>query len=427
MYGDIKGKKLLILAGGPNLISLVERAKELGVYTIVTDYYDFIDSPAKTIADEYWDISWSDLDTLEKKCREVGVDGITTGYSENTVENCIRLCQRLNLPCYCNMKQLDVTRNKDIFKEECRKNGVPVVKEYKNLDEVNSFPVIIKPVDRAGSIGVGIAKNREELKKVYDYAMEMSYCKKVVIEDFIMNGSKFDVVYGIHEGEVMLLSDCDTINAKNNGTERVVQSGWIFPSKYHNQFLSKYDSVIRKMIKNLDIKNGFIFYSGFAIEEKNDVDFVFFETGFRLSGGHLYNYISKKGIINVLDIFIVHALTGNTQILKINKDMEPDLKCLMINYYVTDGIISRFDGINQIRKMVDCGLFLELAHTGQKCDSSKAILTKTALIHLYNNSIECLADDVEVINNLYSVKNENGVDIIYDKIDSDFIRNWYNS
>ena len=103
------------------------------------------------------------------------------------------------------------------------------------------------------------------------------------------------------------------------------------------------------------------------------------------------------------------------------------MKCLMINYYVTDGIISRFDGINQIRKMVDCGLFLELAHTGRKCDSSKAILTKTALIHLYNNSIECLADDVEVINNLYSVKNENGVDIIYDKIDSDFIRNWYNS
>ena len=42
----LKGKKLLILAGGANLVTLVRRAKELGVYTIVTDYYDATVSPA---------------------------------------------------------------------------------------------------------------------------------------------------------------------------------------------------------------------------------------------------------------------------------------------------------------------------------------------------------------------------------------------
>ena len=59
----LRGKKLLILVGGINLITLVQRAKELGIYTIVTDYYDTDRSPAKLVADEYWDISWDDIDT----------------------------------------------------------------------------------------------------------------------------------------------------------------------------------------------------------------------------------------------------------------------------------------------------------------------------------------------------------------------------
>lgn len=49
----LRGKKLLILVGGINLVTLVERAKELGIYTIVADYYDTDKSPAKLVADEY--------------------------------------------------------------------------------------------------------------------------------------------------------------------------------------------------------------------------------------------------------------------------------------------------------------------------------------------------------------------------------------
>lgn len=424
MYEEIKGKKLLILAGGPNLVTLVERAKELGVYTVVTDYYDISDSPAKLVADEYWNTSWSDIDALEKKCKENGIDGITTGYSENVVEACIKLCERLNLPCYSNMEQLEVTRNKDKFKESCRENAVPVVKEYKSINEVETFPIIVKPVDRAGSIGVGVAQNKEELKRVYDYAMEMSYSKKVIIEDFIYNGTKFDVIYGVCDGNICLLSSSDTISAKNNGFEKVVQSGWIFPSKYQDIFLKKVDSSIRNMIKNLGIQNGCIFYSGFAIPKENDVDFVFFETGFRLSGGHLYNYTNKKEIINILDIFIIHALIGKAN-LTFNSDKQPDLKYLMVNYYLTDGTISKVSGIDEIRKNSDCNFILNLARIGKKCDSSKAILTKGAMIHLCNKSIDKLAEDLKVVNHLYSVENENKEDMIYDRIEPSLIKNWY--
>ena len=49
---NLKGKKLLILAGAGVHNKVVRAAKEMGIYTIVTDYLP--DSPAKELADESW-------------------------------------------------------------------------------------------------------------------------------------------------------------------------------------------------------------------------------------------------------------------------------------------------------------------------------------------------------------------------------------
>ena len=405
------GKKLLVLAGGPNFIDLVERAKELGVYVIVTDYYDAETSPAKTIADEAWDISWDDLDTLEQKCKDEHVDGITTGYSESTVERCIQLCKRLRLPCYITKEQLDVTKDKVLFKKACRENGVPVVNEYSSVDEVTSFPVIVKPVDRAGSIGISVAKNIEELRVAYKYAMEMSYCKEVIIEDFITWGNKFDAYYAITDGRISFLSSSDTVNAKNNGFEKVIQSGWLMPSVFQDKYLSDINPAMEKMISSLGIKNGFIFFSGFSDGEK----FVFFETGFRLSGGHMYRYFRANGLPDIQDIFIQHALVGNCEGINFGKDR--GLKAVILNYYARDGILSRMSGFDEISKINECGFAFPICRLGTKCTADKAILKKLAMIHLYSKDVKILSDDVNRVNKLFIAEDEKGNDIVFDRID----------
>ncbi|MBQ4516223.1 MAG: hypothetical protein II978_05490 [Clostridia bacterium] len=422
---SLAGKKLLILAGDVNFVTLVKRAKELGIYTIVTDYYDTKQSPAKLVADEYWNISWDDIDALEKKCREENINGVTTGYSESPVGCCIELCERLGLPCYSTKEQLELTKDKVLFKDMCRKNGVPVVNEYATLEEVNSFPVIVKPVDRAGSIGISVATNTEELQKAYDYAMEKSYSKSVIIEDFICSGSKFDVIYAICSGKPILVSDCDTINAQDNGFERVVQSGWLYPSHYHSFFMEKVDASIQKMIKNLGVKDGYIFFSGFAIERDGDVEFVFFETGYRLNGGHTYTYMSERGIVNILDLFIIHALTGSTELLEWKEEKNPGLKCAMVNYYAADGKVSEFKGLDEIENMDDCSILIQFGKVGDKCDTQRAILSKMSMVHFCNHSPEKLAEDVAHANNVYSVRDENGNDMVYDRMDPSVITKWW--
>lgn len=421
----LKNKKLLILGASPDEISLVLRAKELGIYTIVTDQYiDWNISPAKKNADEAWNISWSDVNLLEKLCRQHKVDGITAGYSENRIEKLILLCEKLSLPCYITKEQLDITRDKAKFKIACRKNGVPVVKQYPSPDMVETFPVIVKPVDRGGSIGISVANNKEELAKAYLYAMEASICKAVIIEDFISDATKIDVYYAVNNGEVTLLTSSDTIHAIGNSTKRVVQSGWLFPSRQHAAFVQKVDLNMRNMIEDWAIQDGYIFFSGF-VNKTNE--FVFFETGFRLCGAHIYAFTPYKGLVNNLDIFLYHALTGSTMDVVGMKEKVQDYKTVILNMYSKKGIIKEIKGIKDIERLPDCCFALQHAHIGQECNEKNAILTKIGMFTFGNPSSERLMKDVEEAYKIFSTIGMSGEDLVYDRVDPIIVREWWNN
>ena len=52
---ELFGKKLLVLGSNTLMCDIVNTAKRLGVYVIVTDWNKLEVSPAKQIADEYLD------------------------------------------------------------------------------------------------------------------------------------------------------------------------------------------------------------------------------------------------------------------------------------------------------------------------------------------------------------------------------------
>lgn len=424
MENKIKGKKLLILGATPNEIPVIKRAQELGAYVIVTDYnLNYAISPGKNVADECWDISWSDIDTLEKMCIKHRIDGVTAGFSEIRIDNLIQLCKRLGFPCYATEKQLEITRDKIKFKKECRKYGVPTIREYKTLEEVNSFPVIVKPTDRAGSIGIGIANNKEELEKAYAVAMEKSFSKNVIIEEYITNATEMDVHYVICDGEIELLTTDDIIQASGNvADKKVIQSAWMHPSKYHNRFLMKENEKMKAMIRGMGIKNGTIFFSGF-VDSKGD--FCFFECGFRMWGVQEFQYDFLKGNVNYLDIYIYHALTGTTLGVEKNRDKNLELKGIEVNMYVKGGVITTIKGLEKINSFRDCFVCIQDAYIGQECSFDNAILTKAALIGFANNNPEDLKTDVKNLYKEIRIEDAFGKNMLYDTIDVNKICSWW--
>lgn len=96
------------------MIHLINKAKEMGVYTIVTDYIK--DAPAKKYADEAYDISTLDIDALIALAKEKKVEGVFTGYVDINLAPCRKVCEALGLPFYASLEQLEQTMNKVNYK-----------------------------------------------------------------------------------------------------------------------------------------------------------------------------------------------------------------------------------------------------------------------------------------------------------------------
>lgn len=420
----LTGKKLLVLGATSNEIPLVKRAQELGVYVITTDYnINRALSPAKLVSNEAWDISWSDIDVLVRQCKESGVDGITAGFSEIRVDNLIKLCNRLSLPCYINDHQLAVTRDKFLFKRECRKYGIPTIREYPDIAAVDKYPVIVKPVDRAGSIGVGIAHNRKELKEAYIYAMEKSLTGSVIIEEYVTNAIEMDAHYAVCGEEIILLTTDDIIPAANNQSDgKVVQSAWLYPSRYDEEFAQKVDPGIRRMIRGMGIEDGTIFFSGFV----NEIgEFSFFECGFRLWGEQEFSYDQMMRGINYLDIYIYHALTGETSAIERTAVCNPHMKGVELNLYVQGGSIASVEGLKETAGKDECYLCINSARLGQECPSDVSILYKAGLIGFASTSLERLKCCIDQAYEVVKIKNQVDEDMIYDRINTELIEKWW--
>ena len=206
-------EKLLILGGNILSCDIVKAARELGIHTIVTDWNDISLSPAKLLADDYWNISLVDYDSLSEKIKQEKINGIITGFTDSYLLPYQHLCELNNLPCYGTKEQFEKTLDKATFKSICRANGVDVVPQYdlqtfdkSVISEKNK--VIIKPVDNSGSRGICLCQSPNDFDEMLQYALSFSQKKDVVLERY-MECDDVSFEYKMQDGEVMLSSICD--------------------------------------------------------------------------------------------------------------------------------------------------------------------------------------------------------------------------
>lgn len=385
-----KLKKLLILGATNNEVAIVNKAKSMGVYSIVTDNHkDWSQAPAKYYADEAWDISWSDIDSLAQKSREVEIDGVIAGFSEFRVENMVKLCKELNMPCYINEEQLETTRNKVKFKEWCKKHDVPVVKEYRIDDQDIRFPVIIKPVDRAGGIGVNVAYSKAEMIDYYERALSLSPSGNVIIEEFIDNGTKFDCYYVINNSQVRLMCTTDTImySGFDKGFE-TIQKAWLYPSKHEADFIKNYHPYFVRMIESLKMENG---YTSISCFYRNNECLVF-EAGFRLTGGQSFNYQNAVSGTDYLESMICYSL--GLPVKNYNLQSSPK-QAITFHYYgnsqseETIKAITHIDDIKRINNIISVVPHVLI---GQTLEPSKLfkMLSCTLLYDDYKEAVKII-------------------------------------
>ena len=187
----MKQKKLMLLGGLRYLLPVIEEAHKLGVYVITADYLP--DNIAHKYSDEYCNVSIIDKEAVLKEAQRLQIDGILSHAVDPGVTTAAYVAEKMGLPFQCSYKVACILQDKSLFRQFLSENdfNCPHAKGYTNIEEALkdvdyfSWPVIVKPVDSAGSKGVTKVEKKEPLKAAIEIALQSSISKHFIIEDFL--------------------------------------------------------------------------------------------------------------------------------------------------------------------------------------------------------------------------------------------------
>ena len=186
-------KKLMLLGGIRYLLPAIEAAHKHGIYVITVDYLP--NNIAHKYSDEYHNVSIleKDKEKVLAFAKELKIDGILSYAVDPGVVAAAYVAEKMGLPFTCSYNSACILQDKSRFRKFLADNGfnVPNAKGYVNADDALkdidyfNWPVIVKPVDSAGSKGVSRVDAPKDLPKAISHALEESHNGHFIIEDFL--------------------------------------------------------------------------------------------------------------------------------------------------------------------------------------------------------------------------------------------------
>ena len=224
-------KKVLIIGASILQLPAIKKAKELGYYVGVADYNP--NAIGISYADEFFNVSTIDVDGVVDVAKEFKPNGVMTLATDMPMRSVAAACKALNLPGISTETALKATDKGEMIKAFEEHNvehpWYYIVDNYDSLDRVMgqiTYPCIMKPTDNAGSRGVVLCHNIDELKSKYDYSMTESRCGSVIIEEYLQ-GPEFSVEVMVVDGKPHVLQITDKLTT---GSPHFVEMGHTQPT-----------------------------------------------------------------------------------------------------------------------------------------------------------------------------------------------------
>lgn len=255
-------KKIMLLGGLRYLLPVIDEAHKLGAYVITADYLP--DNVAHKYSDEYCNVSIIDKDAVLAKAKELKIDGILSHAVDPGVISAAYVAEKMGLPFQCSYEAACILQDKSKFRKFLSDNGFncPHAKGYNNaydaLKDIEYFdwPVIVKPVDSAGSKGVTKVSDPNDLLTAIEIALASSISKNFIIEDFLEKegfsaGSESFVVNGklLYNGFYDQYFDNESINPYTPSAE-------VWPSVMPQKYQDEIKSELQRLINLLGITTG---------------------------------------------------------------------------------------------------------------------------------------------------------------------------
>lgn len=192
-------KRLMLLGGTRYTVTAIEAAHKIpgGVHVVTADYLP--DNIAHKYSDEYCNVNITDPEAVLDAAKRLNIDGIISFATDPGVVSAAYVADQLGLPMPAPYESVVIMQNKDKFRDFLEQNGFNAPKHMSFLNKQDAhekigefnFPIIVKPVDSAGSKGVKRVDSEDELDEAIENARDNSISGRFIIEQFIeMVGSQ---------------------------------------------------------------------------------------------------------------------------------------------------------------------------------------------------------------------------------------------
>jgi len=309
----VAGKKLLILGGNSETGKLVQEANEMGVLTLVVDPNP--NAPAKEFAAEHYEIDGFDVDGIVELAKRLHVDGVLVGVADILVGPYQKICEQLNLPCYASPASIEAFSSKDGFREACHRYGIKDIPGEliekaltpEQLVDLN-FPVMVKPVDNGGGVGMRVCNSFSEIEESVNFALSHSKQSKLLVERY-MGGDDMFAYYTFRNGKAYLSATADRLTSKNQNGLSPVCLAAKYPSKHTADFVENVHPRLKTMFEGIGVRDGILNIQFFV----ENGEFFAYDPGFRLQGEAPHIYLVAKYGFDHRRMLINFALTGSME------------------------------------------------------------------------------------------------------------------
>jgi len=180
----------MLLGGSRFLKPVIDSAHDLGYHVITCDYLP--GNPGHRLSDEYCNVSITDRDAVLRIADSLDIQGIMSFATDPGVVTAAYVAEKLGLPTPP-LESVEILQNKDRFRTFLMEHDfkVPFFSVAKTLEEAqhatldHPYPMIIKPVDSAGSKGVIRLNSPADIPSAFAHAVTQSRSRRVIIEQFL--------------------------------------------------------------------------------------------------------------------------------------------------------------------------------------------------------------------------------------------------
>lgn len=248
---------ILIIGASALQVPMIERARQLGLRTLVVDADPR--APGAASADEFYPISTVDTEGIVELTRHRALVGATTVGTDAPIRSVAAVAAEHGLRAIsvetariCTDKRLQA---EVLTRARVRKHRFALASTVAELREAvahTGLPCIVKPLDSSGSRGVVRVDDVEDLDSALTYALAPSRRPQVIVEELLV-GREISCEVLCVDGEYHVVA---TTDKETTGSPHFIETGHTQPAALDQATLKAAHRLVRDALRAVGVDFG---------------------------------------------------------------------------------------------------------------------------------------------------------------------------